>query len=57
MRTTLPQNAHRRAAFGKKILGMDFNKVKRRRRFKQLAVVRMPPANADRRGMGGGCSH
>jgi hypothetical protein len=52
--TALPQHSQSRTAFGKKIFGVDFNEVKRLQRFKQITIVRMPPANADRCGMGCG---
>ena len=51
MLTVLTKHGQSSAAFGKKILGVDFNEVKGRQGFKQVAIVRMPPANADRCGM------
>lgn len=57
MRTALPQHGQGCAAFGKKILGVDFNEVKGWQLLKQLAVVRVPPTYADGCGMGWGRGH
>jgi hypothetical protein len=53
----LPKHGQSSTAFGKKILGVDFNEVKRRQCGEQLAVVGMPPADADGRGGGWGFRH
>ena len=57
MCTGLPKQGQSSATLSKKILGVDFNEVKWRQCFKQFAIVRMTPANADGHGTGWGCSH